>query len=316
MRTNIEYFNESIIKKESTFDKNYFIDEVIITDAENELLKNNRRLQKTIHDYADKRAEYHKLRRRMPEDEKEEFIKQIIALLSKENMNLTNFAQSFAVFDASFSLFDSMKKNEKITFIDFILDQYVETRLKLYEEIGDGYLQILYDSHAHKRMGACGARKTAGQLNAEGYIRVNHIELNSNEYFLPDSVKKEKFKEFLVVNNIDCPWSKGKQSKMPDAVFRHKGTYYIVEHKHLKESGGGQDKQMTELVDLIKYTQDKVVYISYLDGPYFNELEMPTVNTKTYKIKQDIIENLTQNPNNYFVNTSGFNSLIKDIMRS
>lgn len=316
MKTNIEYFNESIIKREATFDKHYFIDEVIITDAENELLKNNRQLQKTIHEYADKRTEYHNKKKRMPDDEKEDYIKQIIALLSKDNMNLTNFAQSFAVFDASFSLFDNMKKNEKITFIDFILDQYVETRLKLYEKIGDGYLQILYDSHAHKRMGACGARKTAGQLNAVGYTKSSHIDINSNEYFLPDTVKKEKFKEFLNVNNIDCPWSKGKQSKMPDAVFRHKGTYYIVEHKHLKESGGGQDKQMTELVDLIKYSQENVVYISYLDGPYFNELEMPNVDTKTFKIKQDIIENLTTNPNNYFVNTSGFDSLIKDIMRS
>lgn len=313
MKTNIEYFNYSLINKEQIYDKKYFINEIILTDAENELIKNNRELQNIINEYANQREIYFSKNKRMSEEEKEIYIEKIIKLLKKDNMNLTNFAQSFAVFDASFSLFNNMNKHEKYNFIDFILDNYIETRMELYKEIGDGYLQILYDSHAHKRIGAYGARKTAGQLNDKGYTRINHINLSENQYFLPDNVKKEKFKEFLKTHGIECPWSKNKQNKMPDAVFLCNGTIYIVEHKHLKEGGGGQDKQMTELVDLIKTSQNKVVYISYLDGPYFNCLINPTPSTKLFNIKQDIIKFLEENNNNYFVNTSGFDLLIKDL---
>ncbi len=315
MKDNLQYFYDSLINKEPNFDRQYFIDEIIIDDEENELIKNNKNLQDTIYEYAGEREKYSTTNRQMPEKDKENYIYRVINLLSKKNMNLTNFAQSFAVFDSSFSAFSRMNEHAKYNFIEFILDCYVDTRMKLYEKIGDGYLQILYDSHAHKRVGPLGARKISGLLNLTGYTMSNDVGISDNEYFLPDSVQKEKFQEFLQINNIDYPWADSRQNKMPDAVFKHNGIIYIVEHKHLKESGGGQDKQMTELIDLIKKSQDGVSYISYLDGPYFNYLITPPLNTKPYKIKNDIIKYLGQNKNNFLVNTSGFNNLIKDMKK-
>lgn len=100
---------------------------------------------------------------------------------------------------------------------------------------------------------------------------------------------------------------------MPDAVFKYNDRIFIVEHKHLKEGGGGQDKQLGEIIDLIKYKDDNVSYISYMDGMYFNSLINPKPNVKISNSKKDIIKYLTENSENYFLNTHGFEKILKDL---
>lgn len=102
---------------------------------------------------------------------------------------------------------------------------------------------------------------------------------------------------------------------MPDAIFKFNNIIYIVEHKHLKEGGGGQDKQLLEIIDLIKYSEDGVRYISYFDGMYFNSLINPKSTVKINTVKNDIINNLTKCPNNFFVNTMGFEKILKDFKK-
>lgn len=102
---------------------------------------------------------------------------------------------------------------------------------------------------------------------------------------------------------------------MPDAIFKFNNIIYIVEHKHLKEGGGGQDKQLLEIIDLIKYSEDGVRYISYLDGMYFNSLINPKSTVKINTVKNDIINNLTKCLNNFFVNTMGFEKILKDLKK-
>lgn len=43
MKTNIEYFQQSLTSKELTFDRHYFINEIILGDCENELIKSKSR---------------------------------------------------------------------------------------------------------------------------------------------------------------------------------------------------------------------------------------------------------------------------------
>ncbi len=80
-----------------------------------------------------------------------------------------------------------------------------------------------------------------------------------------------------------------------------------MEHKHMKESGGGQDKQMTEIIDFVSYNDNGVGYISFLDGVYFNLLSDKNITSgKSFIQRSKIYKNLNNNKQNYFINTRGF----------
>ncbi|MGM9970665.1 MAG: hypothetical protein ACI35S_09765 [Anaeroplasma sp.] len=315
MLTNIGYFDFSLKHKETLLDKYYFIDEVIINDSSNRILSNCKELDATIENYVIEKDKYSNLHQDVPEEKIDEIITKIIFLLEQDYMNLTAFAQSFSLFDSSFSSYSILSKKDKMYFLNEILDAFVSTRFDIYKTLGYGYLQILYDSHSHKRMGAAGAKKVSSQLNSNRFTQVYTNDLSNGQYFLPDQIKKDKYLEFLKKNGIKCAWTDAKQDKMPDAVFKFNGTIYIVEHKHLKEGGGGQDKQLSEIVDLISNSEEGVSYIAYMDGLYFNALINPKLNTKMFKTKKDVLKYLSLNSNNYFLNTLGFEKFIKDLIK-
>ena len=131
---------------------------------------------------------------------------------------------------------------------------------------------------------------------------------------LPDNGEKEFFKQALEKYLIRFEFVTTHQDKMPDAFIKYNNTFIIVEHKKMKSTGGGQDKQITEIIDFIKYGERGVYYVSYLDGILFNQLIEPPTGQKIYRSKLDIIRNLENNPYNYFVNEYGFNKLINSII--
>ncbi len=102
-------------------------------------------------------------------------------------------------------------------------------------------------------------------------------------------------------------------------VLKIGNNIFIIEAKHIKESGGAQDKQITELINFIKYQENiknpTIHYVSFLDGIYFNkfikEINGNTNNNKCKKNKiqsqmNDIISHLKNNKSNFFVNTERF----------
>ena len=106
---------------------------------------------------------------------------------------------------------------------------------------------------------------------------------------------------------------------MPDVLFRNGNDIYIVEHKHVNEGGGGQNKQISELISFIHYEEGSstanVHYIAFLDGRYFNTMS-DNRHVRTGKIASQIanVENgLKVNKNNYFVNTAGFDLLLRSL---
>ena len=90
----------------------------------------------------------------------------------------------------------------------------------------------------------------------------------------------------------------------------------MCEAKHLNTSGYGQDKQISELIELlnIKENNENIFFISFLDGKYSNKILNdsflgPKLSTKRNQIK----EFLRNNPNNFWLNTQGFKELFKEI---
>ena len=104
------------------------------------------------------------------------------------------------------------------------------------------------------------------------------------------------------------------QNKLPDIVFKHNQDYYICELKSMKESGGGQNKQIVEIANFIKFSEKNknVHYLTFLDCNYSNKI-FQSMSPKIKCQRQDIKKALECNPNNYFLNTKGFIEFVKDL---
>jgi len=137
---------------------------------------------------------------------------------------------------------------------------------------------------------------------------------SSNIYIYPDKTGKLLFKKILKHYGIKFKWSKNHENKQTDFLFKIGNRIFIMEHKHMKEGGGGQNKQMSEIINFISYADSGVHYISFLDGVYFNLLADKNVKSgKSFEQINSIFNNLKKNKQNYFVNTYGFRQLVKSL---
>jgi hypothetical protein len=90
----------------------------------------------------------------------------------------------------------------------------------------------------------------------------------------------------------------------------------LCEAKHINGSGGLQNKQIAELIELtsLKEKNKNVFYISFLDGKYSNMLlSSQNNNNKIATQVKQIETNLKKNPNNFWLNTKGFEGFFNDL---
>jgi hypothetical protein len=242
----------------------------------------------------------------------ENIIKRIIELLDTPDINNSEFTSFWEVNDVSFSMYTKFSKESKIAFIKDVVPKYIKKRHQVYQS--HGYtattLQVKADSFAHKRSGSLGLIKVASifkdyKINkfagtGEDFCRSN------NSYIFSDKDSKRLFDEFKKISGIRFEWQKEHKGKRPDFVFRVNGATFIIEHKHMKEGGGGQDKQIVEISSFINYSDRNVSYISFLDGTYFNKLFSEKATGTVLEQRTQILTSLEKNPANYFLNTAGF----------
>ncbi|MCF7846524.1 MAG: hypothetical protein K9M51_00370 [Candidatus Gracilibacteria bacterium] len=252
-------------------------------------------------------------------------LKKILEIIKTKNINYSEFVSFWPVVDISYSLFKKMTEEDKIKIIEKIVKKYLEMRHTLY--LSYGYspttLQVGKDAKAHKESGNLGGKKVAKILDTFGYKNANtepletFISKGRKKYIEADKKGKKLFKQLLEKEKIAFAWSEQKENKFPDFLIRHKDLIFIVEHKHMKEAGGGQDKQMSEIISFIrsKEKNSMVYYLSFLDGIYFNLFTQKKYLKKGKILNQfsAIKKALKDNPKNYFVNTAGFKMLLENL---
>jgi hypothetical protein len=323
MKNNIEMLEFSLKNPEPLIDDFYIKSSGLIIsaypDKPNKLMEVNRELLENI--TAFKVAENSK-----NEEMLEQTILKIKNLMSTKGINYSEFASFWSIVDISYSIYNSLSDNEKMKFLRLTVKKYLEMRHNIY--LGYGYtptaLQVGKDAKSHKRSGSLGLQKCSTILNDNNYrelkkLNINDFEKEDRVFILTDKNGKKLFKEILSKYKIDFKWSAGKSKKMPDILFKNKNHIYIVEHKHMKEGGGGQDKQVSEVIDFINYSEElesvTVHYVTFLDGLYFNLFTKHFSGNDGKIINQlaNIKQGLTNNPQNYFVNTKGFAELLSQI---
>jgi len=105
-------------------------------------------------------------------------------------------------------------------------------------------------------------------------------------------------------------------------IIKYNRDVFLLEAKHLNTGGGGQNKQVLELIEIIrtKLPENNYHFIAFLDGIHSNDLlnvgiepqkragdkKRSREEVKIEKQYTDIIKNLKNNQNNYWFNSAGF----------
>ena len=203
-------------------------------------------------------------------------------------------------------------KNE-ITLLKEITKRYFAKRT-LIEMVPEEWIQAILDTNSSRKKGKCGENKLINILKKQDFIEVSSWD----DFFKTDYCVVKFSKKFSLKNvrkNLGVKIKTKKQNKTLDLIIKAKDKILFCEAKHLNTSGGGQDKQISELIEIIGLKENnKISYIAFLDGKYSNVLLSDVgFGDKITKQRKEINKFLKNNPNNYWLNTAGFEKLISDL---
>lgn len=319
---NIKLFEFSLNNPEPIIDEFYLKSGNLIISKDP---KNPTDLMRKNFDLLESISAYNFAKKNRNKSATKQAIEQIIKIVKNKNVNYSEFISFWPVVDISYSLFNKMNDKEQSEIIKNVVEKYIELRHGLYSSYGYSptTLQVGKDAKAHKESGNLGIYKVSRILDKAGYKKAdnetleNFISRSNKKYIETDKKGKKLFKKLLNTYKIKFSWSKKKEQKMPDFLIRDKNDIFIVEHKHIKEGGGGQDKQINEVISFIGFSENnpKIHYISFLDGIYFNLFTNKKYLNKGKILSQltNIKQNLKRNKQNYFVNTAGFKKFIQQL---
>lgn len=315
LRENMHYWKKSLENPEPVGDDYYIFDEIIIKD--DELIKKIERLRELIISF----CVIYENNRESAERILDEMYNIIISI---EKIQYTEFIAFWKALDISYSVFMELQNQKYI--LTEILKEYCKRRRKVYDRLGYSNItvQALYDSGSSRKKGTAGiakvldlAIKILGINKAEHFESIEEINSKNRGYFCPDKGDKLLFKEFCDDFEVEYKFGQLHQGKRPDIIIKLQNHFFIIEAKHIKESGGAQDKQIVEAIEFIKNSEKSnlIHYISFMDGIYFNQFIWVQYekSNKISKQKRDIETYLQENKNNYFVNTVGLKELFKDL---
>lgn len=318
--TNVELFKYSGENPEPIIDSYYNRDKIVIpptVDQTNCLVEGNARLVELISVF----AYFSEQGKDKNHPDMRTLIEDVIRILTKtEGINLSPFSQFFMVYNSSHASFLKYSQDEQREFVYEMLQLYSEERHKMYLSHGytNSILQVVCDNYSHKRNSKTTIIKICDILERVGFVYNPGEDDVSNQryYFLPDKGDKKKFMAFQRDRGIVMESARTEQGKLPDMVFHINGEYFIMEMKSMKGSGGGQDKQLTEVINFIRYAEEDehIHYVTYLDGEYSNLLHGDTTQPKIRRQYDDAMSCLIKHPGNFFLNTAGFEKFIQDLV--
>lgn len=164
-----------------------------------------------------------------------------------------------------------------------------------------------------------GEKKLIKILKGFGFKRVNNWKEFKKQKICLARFSKEIFSIENIKKEFKIKISLKKQGKNLDLIIKYKNKIILLEAKHLNVGGGEQDKQISELIEILSLKKEKnnIFYISFLDGTYSNALLGVISKKAKKKLKQrkQIEKYLRQNQQNYWLNTAGFKAFFADLTK-
>lgn len=245
-------------------------------------------------------------------------VERIATLLQAPGMNFTEFTSFFPALDVSYSMYMSLSSALKIEFLHQAVRLFIEKRHNAYRLHGYSAttLQVRKDFEKHKTEGSAGARKVKAMLDAQGYSAHagGKFGPGAKSYIFVGRgpAASQALEDMRSHLGLEFEWQRHHQDKNVDLYLSHStNIVFVCEFKHVKEGGGGQHKQVVEVISLIRYGErdPRIGYVAFLDGMYFNEFIAPSA-PKTREQARQIRQHLAENPRNYFLNTHGLEKLL------
>jgi len=311
LKQNLDYWEISLKNPEPIIDEYYTFNKLIVQNQN--LIQKVERLRELITTYCvlleiDKQA-------------LGKILDEIYMIALHKNIQYTEFIAFWKTLDLSYSSLRQLPEQDRKLMLHKVLEEYCEKRRKLYDELGysNVVVQALYDSGVSRKKGKAGIEKITNLIlqklkNSQIFRTIDELRSQILGYFLPDK-NKTLFDEFIENYNIEYRFSQTYQGKLPDVVLKVVDQFFIIEAKHINETGGAQDKQIAELISFINQREpsQNIHYVAFLDGLYFNYFINPPKGSKVSQQKEDIENCLKHNHSNFFVNTAGFVNLLKDL---
>lgn len=301
MKDNLHYFNYSKNKKESDLDPFYcFTDKDKNLDKYESNVKEIKKILITIKTLHEKKKDI-------------KIINSLYLDLAKALNKYSNASEFGCFINACDSVLEFARND--ISLLKKICKKYFEKR-DLNEAVPIEWIQAILDTNSSRKKGKAGENKLAKILETFKYEKVYSLEKfkdNKKSFaFFSKGIFdiKNIRKEFNV--NIETK----KQNKNLDLIIRNNDKIFFLEAKHLNTSGGGQDKQISELIELISLREidNNIHYISFLDGAYSNIILNENKTSGKLKTQYtEIKDNLYNNKNSFWLNTTGFKELLKDL---
>ncbi len=244
--------------------------------------------------------------------EKSKIIDKYFCELQKILCKVSNCSEFICFVNACDNTLSSVKKD--LNLIKKITKKYFAKRI-LNEFIPEEWIQAILDSNSSRKKGKCGEIKLISILQKFG---INEVK-NWDDFFSQKKCVVQFSKSFNLKNvrkNLGVKIKTKKQDKKLDLIVKVQNKIFLVEAKHLNSSGGGQDKQISELIEILnlKEKNENIFYVSFLDGNYSNILlDSGKCGDKLKTQRKEIKKYLKNNPRNYWLNTTGFISLFADI---
>lgn len=298
-QNNLHYFKISQQNPEKILDSFYIFDE------------KHPQLQKYIANTKEIKNILITIRTLQKKNEDKKVIAKYLSELSRTLGRFSNCSEFACFINACDSFLDLAQKD--IILLEKIAQRYFEKRV-LNEAVPEEWIQAILDSNSGRKKGKCGEKKLLHVLAKYGFQEVKIWE---------DFTRKQKCvakfsKIFSVKNvrrNLGIRLAAKKQNKKLDLIIKMNGRIFLCEAKHLNTSGGGQDKQIAELIEIIslKEQNKNISYIAFLDGSYSNILLSDEEGgDKLTTQRREIRKYLLHSPNNFWVNTVGFEILFKN----
>lgn len=303
MQNNQHYFEISQDNLEPHLDENYFI------------LEKHPDLPEYIKGIKEIKEILITIKKLGENNESEEVVdKYLLKLFDVFKNNFANCSELGCFVNACDTTRDMVQKDYKA--FKKITKLFIKRRI-LDDKVPENWIQAIIDSNSSRKKGDLGEKKIITILSKNEYE-----EVNAWDDFLKNNKCVARFSsgEFSIKNireKLDLKIKTKKQNKNLDLLIKNGEKLFLLEAKHLNTGGGEQDKQLSELIEILglKENKNSVYYISFLDGTYSNSIlgKIDKKSKKKYKQRKEIEKYLKINANNFWVNTAGFINLVKDI---
>jgi len=190
---------------------------------------------------------------------------------------------------------------------------------ELNDKTPENWIQAIIDSNSSRRKGELGEKKLIKILKTLKFKKVDNWKKFKKQKICVARFSKETFSIENIEKELKIKIPLKKQGKNLDLIIKYNNKFFLLEAKHLNVGGGEQDKQISELIEIMSLEKEKnnIFYVSFLDGTYSNALlgEVPKRAKKRLKQQKEIKKYLKKNPKNYWLNTAGFKLLFSDLTK-